>query len=71
VEDEILTLSEVSKETGYEMSTLRREAGKGNLKAKKFGNTWTVTRSALIEWLQSEQRNPKKGPKGPRNPQNS
>jgi excisionase family DNA binding protein len=67
VEDEMLTLKDVANETGYEMSTLRREAIKGTLKAKKFGNTWTVTRTALNEWLESDKRNPKKGPKGPKN----
>jgi excisionase family DNA binding protein len=54
------TLKEASEITGYEASTLRREAIAGRLVATKFGTTWVVSEEALNIWLKSESRQPNK-----------
>ena len=54
------TLKEASDLTGYDASTLRREAIQGRLIAAKFGNTWVITEEALDVWLKSASRQPNK-----------
>jgi len=42
-----MTLNEAAAELGLETSTLRRQIGRGSLRARKVGPVWTVTRREL------------------------
>lgn len=52
----LLTLAQISAQTGYEPSWLRREAERGNLKASKLGKTWLVRPGDLARFLASPNR---------------
>lgn len=65
-EDRLLTLADVSGQTGYTQRRLRQLAEKGVLKAELLGKTYVVRESALTRFL-SEHR-PKTGrPRGSKN----
>ena len=42
-----MTLAEAAVELGLEASTLRRQIGRGALRARKVGPVWTVSRRAV------------------------
>ncbi len=62
-EDELLTVTQAAGIAGVDVSTLRRAAVAGRIKATKLGNQWVVTRGNLEKWMESPAHNPNKGPK--------
>jgi excisionase family DNA binding protein len=48
---DLLGTSDVAKALGVSEADCARYAGKGELKGKKIGSTWRVTRAALDEFL--------------------
>lgn len=61
--DELLTLIEAAKETGYSPERLRQFAARGEMPAKQYGRQWLVQRTALRRFLANHQ--PKTGrPRG-------
>lgn len=45
-----MTLAEAAAELGLDTSTLRRQIGRGSLRAKKVGPVWTVTRYEVARY---------------------
>lgn len=65
-EDDLLTLIEAAKETGYSAERLRQFAARGEMPAKQYGRQWLVYRSSLHRFLADHQ--PKTGrPRGSKN----
>lgn len=65
-DDELLTLTEAAAETGYTTGRLRQMARDHGLPAKKYGNTWLITRGELEQYLSAHH--PERGrPRGSRN----
>jgi excisionase family DNA binding protein len=57
--DEI-TVNEAAKLSGYNAVHLRRLFRSGEVKARKFGETWMVDKDSLMEYLKRTKRGPKK-----------
>jgi len=53
---EILTLEEVSRQSGLSHIFLRHLATKGRLKAKKSGSIWLTTLAAVEEYKRTRER---------------
>lgn len=51
--EELISLAEAVEYSGLTHKFLRELAGKGRLRAKKFGHSWLTTRAALDEYLQN------------------
>ena len=51
--EELISLAEAADYSGLTHKFLRELAGKGRLRAKKFGHSWLTTRAAIDEYLQS------------------
>lgn len=51
--EELLSLADAAEYSGLSHEFLRQLAGKGRLRARKFGHYWLTTRVALDEYLQS------------------
>lgn len=49
--DELLTLIEAAKETGYSTERLRQFAVRGEMPARQYGRQWLVQRAALRRFL--------------------
>lgn len=65
-EDELLTIADAAKESGFTPRRLRQLAEDGALPAKKYGKTWLVKRPAFQRFLTEHQ--PKTGrPRGSKN----
>lgn len=66
-EDELLTLVQAAKESGYSPESLRLFAAKGKIDgAKQYGRQWLIHRTALRRFL--SQHHPTTGrPRGSRN----
>ena len=54
--DELITLSEAAKSSGFTSRHLRYLAENGELWAKKLGRNWFTTTQALEEYLARERR---------------
>ena len=50
---ELISLADAVEYSGLTHEFLRELAGKGRLRAKKFGRYWLTTRAAIEEYLQS------------------
>ena len=66
--DDLISLSEAAKTSGFTTRHLRYLAEKGELWARKLGRNWFTTASAIEEYL-ARERHP--GPKAKQNPDNS
>ncbi len=51
--EELISLAEAAEYSGLTHEFLRELAGKGRLRARKFGRSWLTTRAAVDEYLQS------------------
>lgn len=58
--ESIFTVEEAADKLGVERSVVCRYCRLGRLKARKFGNSWVITRSALEEFAKKprERGNP-------------
>lgn len=51
--EELLTLVQAAEYCGYRAATISIAIRKGKVKARKFGHTWAVTRTAVDDWLKT------------------
>lgn len=61
----MLTLSEAAKECGLNPATLRHAVAVGNLKARKYGKMWFVTKRDLMIWKNNPKYHKRKGTNQP------
>ena len=52
----MLTLAQAADELGLAAATLRWQIANGKLKARKFGNSWVITRRELERYRIEHQR---------------
>lgn len=48
--DDIITLAEGAQDLGIAAVTLRAQAGKGVLQARRVGNTWITTKQEIARY---------------------
>lgn len=53
---ELISMSEASKQSGFDANFLRDLANKGRLKARRTGNTWLTTMVAIEEYKKTRHR---------------
>lgn len=53
--DQLLTLTQAAEIAGKDSSVLRKALAKGNLKGRKLGHGWVVTREDLQAWMDDPQ----------------
>lgn len=58
--EELLNIEEAATLAGLAQSTLRLQARRGRMKARKFGRDWAITRGSLHDYLKSVGRKPVK-----------
>jgi len=63
--DDWITTQEATELSGYHPDHLRRLIRAGNIKARKFGIVWQVSRQSLLEYLKDAQdsTDKRRGPK--------
>ncbi|MCC6607899.1 MAG: helix-turn-helix domain-containing protein [Anaerolineae bacterium] len=63
--DDWITTHEATELSGYHPDHLRRLIRAGNIKARKFGIVWQVSRQSLLEYLKEAQdsTDKRRGPK--------
>ena len=63
--DDWITTREATELSGYHPDHLRRLIRAGNIKARKFGIVWQVSRQSLLEYLQEaeDSTDKRRGPK--------
>lgn len=57
-EDKLILLEEAARQTGYEVSALRRLAIKKKFPAEKFGRQWVTTQAKIDEFMRSKNYRP-------------
>ncbi len=57
-DDELLSLVDAGKMTGYDPSALRRLAIAKKFPAAKIGGRWITTRRKVKRWMESDQYHP-------------
>ncbi|HLE80275.1 MAG TPA: helix-turn-helix domain-containing protein [Dehalococcoidia bacterium] len=59
-----ITTGEAAQMTGYHLEHIRRLIRQGEIKARKFGPTWQVSRASLLAYVRkAEKLGAKRGPK--------
>ena len=54
--NDFILISQIAKETPYSAEYLSLLVRKSRIAGKKFGRNWAISKSALVEYLQSHQQ---------------